>query len=265
MDGKSQHLWVEPTQAAVIWRGTEPGDLEWLAGLLRMGDTLKNVQQVARRQGDVVKLTQEQSDDGGQISVLTIEAKAISLRGNDWVKAHMLLTSDTKQVYRFDAQTKLFDGLQIWVHSQNQDDVLIFETTQVEYPDDIPDSKFTIDLPPSVPWQRMDVPSTQPVPPELSRNRKPDAVARSFFDALSAGDKDRVQEFFQIKMNFPDNVYAGFRGLTIVDIGKPTPGLSSRQWFVPYEIQLTSGETKKFNLNVCNDNPSWRWYVDGGF
>jgi hypothetical protein len=30
-------------------------------------------------------------------------------------------------------------------------------------------------------------------------------------------------------------------------------------FFVP------NGETKKFNLNVRNDNPLRRWYVDGGF
>jgi hypothetical protein len=265
MDGQYVRFWIQPMQIAVMFRGTETGDLDWLTGMLRMGDTLKNEEQLAGIHGDAVTLTQEQSADGRAISVLTINAQSIPLRGNEWARNMMIATSDTKRVYRFDAASKRFEGLQIWVHPQDGRDVLIFETTQVEYPEAIADAEFQINVPAGVQWQRLDVPSTQPVPPELAANRKPEEVARAFFEALATGDQERVQPFFQIKMKLPAEAVAAYAGLKIIDIGKPGPGFSNWQWWVPYKIQLSNGETKEFRLNVRNDNPSHRWSVDGGF
>jgi hypothetical protein len=35
--------------------------------------------------------------------------------------------------------------------------------------------------------------------------------------------------------------------------------------FVPYEIKLKSGETRKARLAVRNDNPEKIWEIDGGY
>ena len=51
----------------------------------------------------------------------------------------------------------------------------------------------------------------------------------------------------------------------IVEIGEPFRSGSYPGWFVPYEIKLWTGETRKFNLAVRNDNPARRYIVDGGF
>jgi len=265
MDGKSTRIWIAPIQAAVVLPPGNIGDLDWLGGLLQLGDTLKNEQQHARMSGDQLKVTQEVSADDRQITVLTIESKSRSLHGNDWLKDRSLETSNTRRVYRFDTESKRFEGLQIWVHPDNQDEVLVFETTAVEYPDQIPDAKFTIDLSAGVQWQQFEAATTQPVAPEFSKSRKPDEIARAFFEALSAGDKDHFEQFWQVKMAFPDAVFKAYTGLKIISIGKPIRGFSNHQWFVPYQIQLASGATRSSRLSVRNDNRPQRWYVDGGF
>jgi hypothetical protein len=269
MDGQYLRIWLEPVQAAVMFRargGLSLGtDFSWLSALVSGDDILKSVQAEARNNGDVVERTQEQLPDGRQILVVTVTARPMPIHGNEGLIDHDINASNTKRIYRFDAQTLGFEGLQVWVHPRSGGDVLVIETTRVEYPDAIADSEFKIDLPAGVQWERPDMPSTQPVPAELAGNRKPEQVARAFFEALSAGDKDRVQQYFQVKMKLPDPIYAIFAGLTIVNIGKPVSGGTDAVWSVPYEISLSNGETKRFRLHVRKDNPSRRWSVDGGF
>ena len=53
-------------------------------------------------------------------------------------------------------------------------------------------------------------------------------------------------------------------GLEVISIGEPFQSMGYPGWFVPYEIKLQSGEIKKHNLAIRNDNPAHRFELDGG-
>jgi hypothetical protein len=53
-------------------------------------------------------------------------------------------------------------------------------------------------------------------------------------------------------------------GLEIISIGEPFQSATYRGWFVPYEIKLRSGQVKKHNLALRNDNRAHRFQLDGG-
>jgi hypothetical protein len=86
-------------------------------------------------------------------------------------------------------------------------------------------------------------------------------TARAFFDACSKHDWNEAAKFFS-PLNGNIKQYLG--GLTVISLGKPFQVWPYAGWFVPYEIRLSDGSVKKWNLAVRNDNSAKRYVVDGG-
>ena len=76
-------------------------------------------------------------------------------------------------------------------------------------------------------------------------------------------DWDELVKFLgQTGVSQPMKDYLG--GLEIASIGEPFQSANYRGWFVPYEIKLKWGQTRKHNLALRNDNPAHRFQLDGG-
>ncbi len=91
----------------------------------------------------------------------------------------------------------------------------------------------------------------------------PKEMAVAFFRACSEENWEEYLKFCtdrEVKQHTKD--YLG--GLKIISIGEPFQSGLYPGWFVPYEIELKSGEIKKWNLAVRNDNPAKRYMFDGG-
>jgi outer membrane lipoprotein-sorting protein len=273
MDGVGTYVYIPSAQMAVKFRAVTPrqsGNLAWMASLLEPRDVLENELKNARTKPADVTVTEEQNS-GRKIAVVTVESKAAAKNAaDDWLKNKIIEASDTRRTYRFDAKTSRLIGMQILVHTE-KGDVLVFETTKIEFPDTLAENLFAITLPKDVEWQDMEKrQSAKDIPEVCAPDKKPEEVARSFFEAFATGKPGATDPYMMLKMKFPDEVYAVFKDLKIISIGDPdNPGLSNGNghgvYFIPYKIQLTNGETKEFRLNVRNDNPLHRWYVDGGF
>jgi len=279
MDGTTAYMLLKPHEKEEgggwgIKGPPEAGFVGWLRGLLDVEDVLQSEIKLARKQGSTLTLTQEQAADGRKISVVTVEAKAQGDYTNDWTKNTSISDSDNRRVYRFEASSHRLVSMQIWVHQIPGNDVLIFEATQIEYPAELPASLFAIELPRGVEWQ--EVTAMRPfaantsAPAAVAADKKPEEIARGFFDALIRGDAEAVNTYFGMKMNIP--MLGALREkkltLTVVSIGKAFPSGQYPGWFVPYEIEFSDGarkQTKKHNLAVRNDNPTKTWTVDGGF
>jgi len=91
-----------------------------------------------------------------------------------------------------------------------------------------------------------------------------DEFARAFFEACGREDWEQVAKFWPPGAPLDDRFKNALAGLKIISLGKPFKQASYGGTFVPYEIQFKSGEVKKFNLAVRQDNPDHRWYFDGG-
>ena len=99
--------------------------------------------------------------------------------------------------------------------------------------------------------------------PAISVNAQltPKETAVNFFQACAAGDWSQASTYCPYVNQLKDQL----DGMQVISIGEPfkkIPGYAGLH--VPYEIKLKSGEIKKYDLAVRNDNPAKVWQVDGG-
>jgi hypothetical protein len=257
MDGKSSLLLIRPKYAAR--GGITTGFVGWLKPLLDVDKVLDSEIKLAQRQGSKLLLTHEKGIDGRDKLVVSVEALAQGDFTNDWLKNKSIPASDNLRVYTFDAETKLLETLEVYVHA-GQEDILVLQITDVEYNVEIDPTLFALELPEDVIWFER--------PTKLADNEKyeqmgPKETAQAFFQACADEDWDEFLKFWSasaVDQRMKD--YLG--GLEIVSIGEPFKSGRYAGWFVPYEIKFKSGHIKKFNLAVRNDNPAKRYVVDGG-
>jgi len=107
----------------------------------------------------------------------------------------------------------------------------------------------------------------EPLTPQ--RATQAQQTARDFFEALGKADWNKIDKLcppgFPMSAQLDDATKNMLNGLTVVSLGDPFTKPPYPQVFVPYEIKFKTGETKKFNLAVRQDNPEGKWYFDGGF
>ena len=82
-----------------------------------------------------------------------------------------------------------------------------------------------------------------------------------FFEGCENQDWEKVKKLYNPISDAVKEVYGGAK---IIRIGKAFKSGSYPGVFVPYEVKLKSGEIKKFNMAVRNDNKEKVWQVDGG-
>ena len=93
-------------------------------------------------------------------------------------------------------------------------------------------------------------------------------TAQDFFDALGKGDWDEAAALCPPGFSLADKATPQMKmlltGLQVLSLGEPFTKDAYPGVFIPYEIRFKSGETKKYNLAVRQDNPARKWYFDGG-
>ncbi|MBI4676104.1 MAG: hypothetical protein HY748_00805 [Elusimicrobia bacterium] len=260
MDGKAATLWIKPDKAAR--GGPDTGFVQWLKPLLDVQQVLQHEQRLAKTQGSRLSMRRTGSAGPGaavqETLVVTVEAKAQGDYANDWLKNKSISDSDNRRVYRFDGRTQRLKGLEIYVRDGARE-VLVFEITDIEYDPAIADGLFSLALPKGVIWMGE--------PKELADNDKyarmgPVETARAFFEACAGMDWDEVGKFTGSAAD--PRFRRIYGGLAVVQVGEAFKSGRYPGWFVPYEVRLKSGEVKKWNIAVRNDNPAKRFVVDGG-
>ncbi|UCC21707.1 MAG: hypothetical protein JSW23_07805 [Planctomycetota bacterium] len=262
MDGQTTIMFIRPNFGVLREKVLPLGCFDsWSGRLLNVQELLDNELQKAKNNpGRAVCLWHEEVEGQKEI-ILEVEVGAYVPEG-DYLRNHFIQESDHLKVYRFDAKTKLLEGLQVYVHTED-DDVLIFEVTDIEYNAELDDSVFALDLPEDMIWSR-----EPEILPDNERYEKmtPKEAAEAFFRACAEEDWGEVLRF-ETYSRVPEWLRK-YGGLEIISIGEPFQSEGYARdglgWFVPYEIRLKSGRVKKFNLAIRKDNPANRFIVDGG-
>jgi hypothetical protein len=230
----------------------------WYGHLMNVGEIIDNaLKTVMNRSGDQLCMRNEVLKEGTEL-VIEIESAAQGDFTNDWCKNTFITESDHRMVYRFDAETKLLKGFEVFVHT-DKEDVLIFEVSDIEYNPQIDNGLFTLELPADVIWHQE--------PKDLGdkyRQMTPKQTAEAFFKACEEEDWDEFLKFMPMSA-VDEETKQHVGGLKIISIGEPFKSGLYPGWFVPYEIKFKNGRIKKMNLAVRNDNPARRYIVDGGF
>jgi hypothetical protein len=259
MDGQSTIMLIRPNYGVLEERTLPLGCFDsWSGRLLNVQGLLDNELQKAKNIPDrAISLWREEVDRREKI-VLEVDI-ATDVPEDDYLRNKFIHDSDHVKVYRFDAQTGLLEELQVYVHTADED-VLIFEVTEIEYNMEIDDSVFTLELPDNMVWHKE--PEILP-DNEKYQQMEPKEVAQAFFQACADEDWDEVLKF-RPSSAVPQWLKDTYGGLEIINIGEPFKSGGYSGWFVPYEVRLKSGGMRKLNLAIRNDNPAKRYIQDGG-
>ena len=191
MDGEKATLLVRQTWAS---SGRCPGfqcyDCDWCGQLMNVDGLLDSELQKVQQQEDAELCLRHENIDGCEKLVLEIETLAQGDYTNDYIKNKFISDSNHKRIYYFDAETKLLESFEIYVHADDRD-VLIFEITNIEYDLEIEDNLFTLELPENVIWWQS--------PEILPDNEKyaqmdPQEAAIAFFTACA---EENCEEFLK--------------------------------------------------------------------
>ncbi len=203
-------------------------------------------------------LYREQGEDGREEIIISVEVQS-RVPETDHLRDRYIKNSDHLKVYRFDAQTKLLENLEIYMHHKGQD-ILVLRLVQAEYDIELDPALFRLDLP-------EDVIRTVPlaVLPDNARYEQmtPEEAATAFFTACAKEDWDELVKFLG-QTGVPQLMKDYLGGLEIISIGEAFQSANYPGWFVPYEVKLKSGQIKKHNLAIRKDNPANRFEYDGG-
>jgi hypothetical protein len=257
MDGQSTMLLIKPDMAMKFPHPSSSAfDTGWLLRMASLSDTITNELQNALAKGWKLSLEEQTGADGRAKSVVTIHANS-GLPDNDYQKNKFFDTADTRRVYHFDAQTGQLEGVEIYL-VQKPGETQIFALTQIDYNPPLDPSLWQLELPSNVTWAQE--------PQKLPDNEKYASMtaaqaARAFFEACGQKNWDEAGKFMW-PMTDRAKQYLG--GLQIISLGEPFGSQKYPGQMVPYEIQLSDGTVKKFNLAIRKDNPAGRWQVDGG-
>ena len=257
MDGESSLMLIRPNYA--VASGIHTGLVQWLKPLLDVDKVLDSEIKLAQEQGSELLLSHTKGFDGKDKLLVSVEALAQGDFTNDWLKNRSIDASDNLRIYTFDAESKLLETLEVYVHTDGED-VLVLQITDIEYNLEIDPTLFALELPEDVIWYER--------PKELPDNEKyqqmdPREMTQAFFQTCADEDWDEILKFRPSSV-VPQWLKDKYGGLEIVNIGEPFKSGLYAGWFVPYEVKLKSGGIRKFNLAVRNDNPAKRYIQDGG-
>ena len=261
MDGQKTIMLIRPNSGVLMEKPLPLGCFDsWSGRLLNVNELLENELQQAKNNPDHTVCLWHEKVEGTDKLLLEVDVKT-DLSEDDYLRNKFIQESDHLKVYRFDAKTKLLEALQVYVHT-GDDDVLIFEVTDIEYNIDIDDSIFALSLPEDMIWTR-----EPEILPDNERYEKmtPKEAAEVFFQACAEGNWQEVLKF-RTTSRVDDRLKSYLGGLEIISLGEPfqSEGYSRQGWLVPYEIRLKSGQIIKHNLAMRKDNRAKRFIVDGG-
>ncbi len=258
MDGRRSTMFMKPSH--VLESVDRNPERYWRESLVELGGVMTREAKKAAEHPADFSCYRERGEDGREKVVIAVEAQA-RVPETDYLRNKYIEDSDHLKIYRFDSETKLLEDLQIYVHADSED-VLVLRLVQAEYNIDLDPGLFRPELPPDViRFRPLEV---------LSDNEKyeamtPKEAATAFFTACANEDWDEVLKFLgrtEVSQGFKD--YLG--GLETIEIGEPfqSSGYVSQGWFIPYKIRLKSGDIKEHNLALRKDNPANRFELDGG-
>ncbi len=257
-DGNSTIMLMRPNYAVKSEKPYPIGCFDtWCGHLLNVDGLLDSAMQEAKNRSDTELHLRQIVSSSGPESVLEIDSNAAGDLTNDYLKNKFIFESDHKEVYYFDAETKLLKGFEVFVHT-NKGDVLIFEVNEIEYNPQLDNGLFTLELPQDVIWSQ----EPQVLPDnEKYVNMTPKQAVEAFLGACADANWDEFLKF-QGSSRVDEGIKEIYGGLEIINIGEPFKSGIYPGWFVPYEVKLRPVEV---NVRLSNTNSAKRLVMTGTY
>lgn len=260
MDGQNTTMLIRPNYGVLAEKPYPLGCYDsWSGRLLNVRDLLDNELKRAKDDPEREVFIWHEKVEGSDKLMLEVDVKA-GVSRDSYLRNKFIMLSDHLKIYQFDPETKLLEAFQVYLHSDDGNDVLIFEVADIKYNQKIDDDVFTLDLPENMIWHGE--------PKKLPDNEKyvnmtPIEVVRTFFQSCADENWDEAIKFLPTSA-IPEDFKNILGGLEIISLGEPFQSAPYPGWFIPYEIKLKTGQIRKHTISIRNDNPAKRFMVDGG-
>ena len=248
-DGENQYLNIQ-NRSFLIKAGVNAGFVEWLSIFF----TPDKILEIEKERSEKDKSNYTVKETKNQL-ILTVYSKAQGNFTNDYLKNSSVTESDNKRVFYFDKKTHQLQSFKLYI-IKDKKEILVMKTTQIKYDETFDAKDFDVQV-----FGDKKIKNAEDLNPksdEELKNKTPEEIARYFFEACAASDWEKVEKVYQ----YGNLEFLG--GLQIIEIGKSFQSGRYRGYFVPYTIKLKSGQIRKHNIAIRNDNPEKIWMVDGG-
>lgn len=253
MNGDTTRVFV-PDMLGIKIPGNDTNVLRALAILLEPEKILEQEQMRAQQKGSKIKTGKSEKD-----LFLSVTSKAEGIFIDNVGKNSSIEQSDNRREYVFDKETRLLKSLKIFLLG-NEKEILILNIKNIRYNTPLDSEIFTLTLPEGMQWTEYQNPQANSVNSQMS----PKQAAFLFLQDLSKGDFETHKELWNTMIHAKDLLYEYFGGLEIISVGEAFQSGTYPGYYVPYEIKLKNGQTKKHRLTISNNNPGNVWQVEGG-
>lgn len=258
MDGQRSTLLIKHLNMVHEVEGCNP-ERYWKECTVELDKVMAREAKLAFERPAAFTATRQRGEDGRDKIIISVEVPS-NVPETDYLRDRYIEGSDHLKVYQFDAESKLLENIEVYIHHEGQN-ILVLRLVQAEYNIEFEPTLFTLDLPP-------DVIRTVPLAilPDNERYEKmtPKEAATIYFAAYANDDWDEVLKF-EGQTGVPQPIKDMFGGLTILEIGEPFQSANGgTRWFIPYKIQLKSGQVRQNNLCLVRDKDTNRFEYDGG-
>lgn len=257
MDGRSSVMLMKNSNMVHEVEDLRP-ERYWKECLVEVDKVMAREAQNASTRPAEFTSYREKNSDGREMILVSVEMQS-RVPATDHLRNSYIENSDHLKIYRFNAETKLLEDAEIYVHDNGRD-VLVFKLVQADYNADLDPSLFALELPADV----IRTKALEVLPDNAKYEQMtPKEAAEAFFAACTKEDWDELVKYLG-QTGVPQMMKDYLGGLEVVSLGEPFQSAGYAGWFVPYEIKLRFGQTKKHNLAIRNDNPAHRFQLDGG-
>ncbi|MGE5295108.1 MAG: LolA family protein [Solirubrobacterales bacterium] len=257
MDGQTSTMLMKNSNTVHEVEDRSP-ERYWTECLVEVDKVMAREAQNASERPAEFTSYRETGTDGREMIVVSVEMKS-KVPPTDHLRNKYIEDSDHLKTYRFNAETKLLEDLEIYVHDVGRD-VLVFQLLEAQYNTELDPGLFSLELPADV----IRTAAVEVLPDNAKYEQMtPKEAATAFFTACAQENWDELLKYLG-QTGVPQMMKDYLGKLEIISIGEPFQSADYAGWFVPYEIKLNTGYVKKHNLALRNDNPAKRFQLDGG-
>ncbi|MFA5783551.1 MAG: hypothetical protein WC962_01595 [Phycisphaerae bacterium] len=255
MDGTKTIMLIRPNHGVLVERPLPLGSYDaWFGPLLNVNELLDSELKNELNNPSQENFLYHENIEGQDKIILEVEAAANVPEG-DYLRNKFISDSNHLKIYQFDVKSKLLESFAVYVHTEDED-VLIFEVTDIQYNINIENDVFLLDLPENMVWY-----GEPEILPDNERyaQMSPKEAASAFFQACADKDWEEVLKYWSAP-NVDEHIKTYLGGLTIISIGEPfqSEGYTRMGWFVPYEIKTPSAE---YTIKVSKENKAERYVM----
>ena len=258
MDGEKLYRYSSITGLGYLAK-TDAGLVSWMRIFLDPEKILENEKDFSARH----KAKYEIKKSGAE-KILTIKTDALGDFKNPYLLNKSFMGSKNRRVYHFDINTDRLEAVEIYVEDKGKE-ILVLETSEITYDQPVSDAVFVVNITsPGIKW--IDLNKTDRLASESIIPSNAEGVSELWWNSIADENWETAQKLYLDieKSNNYNEFKAVYGGLKIIKLGKAFKSGQYPGVFIPYEVELKSGEKLTGNLALRNDNPDKRWVIDGG-